>query len=457
MTTPTLTLAATVLMLASTAGAATPCRTQLPTYWAAHEALKAEGLRPATDAALEASALKAMRQRALAGGNDPAEAALLAGAKTPCELVTLLKPEAMALEKLDHAAAEGLLAASGDPAARLIASWWRRGNTPSVAGIGVMFKMEPDALLIEEVFEGGAASLAGLATGDRIVAVDGKPLAGLTADAASDLIKGVVGTNVRLALVRAGAGPGDMVLKRRPIGAVAPEPRPDMLPAGDIEADYGAVDDQVGYIKLASLDGADYRPGLAEALMDCEGAKGLVIDLRGCAGGDARQVPDLVSMVAGSGPLFTLIDRHQGAHAFTAASTDPALARVPLAVLIDRTTSAAGELLAYGLRVSRQTALVGEPTAGHGQVQTFKPLTNGMRLAFTSHEAVLSNGQRLGQGGLRPDIQAAPRPAVPAHPSAGALEAIVPADARTGAQADLALEGAIEYLRSKHQKPRAPR
>lgn len=457
MTTPIMTLAATVLVLASTAGAAAPCPTQLPTYWAAREALKAEGLRPAADAALEAGALTAMRQRALAGGNDPAEAALLAGARTPCELIALLAPEALALEKLDHAAAEGLLAASGDPAARLMAPWWRAArNAPARAGIGVMFKMAPDALLIEEVLEGGAASVAGLGAGDRIVAVDGKPLAGLTADAAGDLIKGVAGTSVRLALVRAGAGPNDVVLKRRPIGVVAPEPPPDMLPSGDIEADFDAVDDQVGYIKLANLDGADFRRGLAEALRDCEGAKGLVIDLRGCAGGDARQVPALVSMVAGSGPLFTLIDRQQRAHAFTAEATAPALARVPLAVLIDGATSGAGELLAYGLRVSRQTALVGEPTAGNGRVQTFKSLPGGLRLAFTTHDAVLSNGQRLGHGGLRPDIQAAASPAEPPRAEAGSLAAIVPAQPRVAA-ADMALEGAIEYLRSKHEKQRAPR
>src|SRR5271169_6341621 len=108
--------------------------------------------------------------------------------------------------KLDSASIGGLVASLGDRFSHYLSPSEFREFTspPHFTGIGVSVGPEPRGLLIAHVFDSSPAARAGLRAGDVIVAVNGRSLQGLSAEAATALIKGLPGTDVRLGIEHQG-------------------------------------------------------------------------------------------------------------------------------------------------------------------------------------------------------------------------------------------------------------
>jgi carboxyl-terminal processing protease len=240
---------------------------------------------------------------------------------------------------------------------------------------------------------GAPAAKAGIRAGDRIVKVDGVSVDGSTVDAVTAKVRGPKGTMVSLTIVRGSAAPVDIAITRDIV--VQPE-----VVSRDL------VDGLVGYIQLSGFsDGAtrDFVAALRAHLQ--AGRKAIVLDLRGNLGGYLLGARDVTSQFVGSGPIYWEQAAGQQPVATQAAPggvlTDPS---VKVAVLVDKNTASASEVVAGAIQDSKRGTLVGQQTYGKGTVQEFLALDDdngGFRLTIARW---LTPDQRwINKTGLTPD------------------------------------------------------
>jgi len=259
-------------------------------------------------------------------------------------------------------------------------------------GVGIEVTMEAGYLTVLAPIEGSPAYEAGLMPGDRIVRVNGEPIRGLSFLAAIRRLKGKPGTKVEIEVLRAGVNhPLSFTLTRREIKA------PSVSDARMIDTVA-----HIGYVRIRR-----FQKGTAEELKKAlmpllkSGMEGLVLDLRGNPGGtldDALQVADLFIK---NGILLQEIGRQQGRtfrKTYRAKPGDP-FEGLTVAVLVNRGTASAAEVVAGALQDSGVAILVGERTFGKGCVQSvFRLQTEPALLKLTTSLWFTPNGHAVQKG-----------------------------------------------------------
>jgi carboxyl-terminal processing protease len=254
----------------------------------------------------------------------------------------------------------------------------------------------PDcALVIVAPIVGSPAEKVGLQPGDRILAVDGSTLDGLTVDGALERIRGPRDTVVTLTLQRTGSEPFELPITRA------------VIEQQEIETRVLA-DGAVGYVRLNGFSdrGADE---LEEALGDHRqaGRTRLILDLRGNPGGYITAARDVASQFIGSGPIFweeeaggrqTPTDAVPGG-----AATDEAL---EIVCLVDRGSASASEIVAGALQDTGRATIVGETTFGKGTVQQWQELTGeGGAFRLTVARWLTPDKRWVHDVGIVPDVE----------------------------------------------------
>ena len=253
----------------------------------------------------------------------------------------------------------------------------------------------PDCrLVIIAPLDGSPALEAGIEAGDVISAVDGSSIDGLTIDQARDRIRGKKGTTVVLTIVRDGAEPFELSVVR------------DVITQREVVTEELA-DGAVRYIRLAGFSevGADEVEAALRDAVD-EGVAKIVLDLRGNPGGFVTAARSVASQFIASGPIFWQEDA-KGVQTETDAeeggvATDPS---IELAVLIDRGSASASEIVAGAIQDTGRGILVGETTFGKGTVQQWTPLDNdagGFRL--TVAKWLTPDKRWIHRVGIEPDV-----------------------------------------------------
>ena len=274
------------------------------------------------------------------------------------------------------------------------------------------------SLDVVSVIPGAPAARAGLQTGDRIVGVDGHSVDGSTVDATLAKVRGPSGTVVTITFVRGKVPPRDIAITRAVI--VQPEVMSRTL-----------ADGRVGYVQLRGFSDNASRE-FANALRDhvTAGRRLIVLDLRGNPGGYLVGASAVASQFIGSGPIYWEEAAGQAPIASAAAPDGVAIdPSIKLAVLVDKNTASASEVVAGALQDTHRGTLVGQQTYGKGTIQEFLALdadTGGFRLTIARW--LTPNQRWINKTGLTPDV------VVPA-PAAGAL-----------AGADPVLDRALEVL-----------
>ncbi len=264
---------------------------------------------------------------------------------------------------------------------------------PSFTGIGVAVDPTRGGLLIARVFDSSPAARAMLKTGEEIVAVNGRMLAGLSADAAAALIKGPPGTNVELR-VRERRGGHAAMHSVRITRATISEP----VVASATRAVRGA---KLGVVALATFSPGAH--GEAREAVEHElhgGARGIVLDLRANGGGLVEEARLIASIFIAKGTIVSTRGRAQPSEVLTAAGR-AIPGSIPLVVLVDSNTASASEIVAAALQDHRRATIVGTHTFGKGVFQEEQPLSNGGALDITVGEYFTPNGRNLGGGGVK--------------------------------------------------------
>lgn len=261
------------------------------------------------------------------------------------------------------------------------------------AGLVIKFDEASGYTDVLGVVPGSPAEKGGVQTGDKIVTVDGKLYKGMTLrDVVAD-IRGRIGTNVTLSVLRA-----------------------DKLISFTLTRDRLAYDtpsvtliDDVGLVRIPSFTEktpASVRAGLEE-LEKKGGAKALVIDLRHSPGGSFERALETAELLLPEGSPIVSLKKKGKPEELYASKGKPILGDLPAAVLVDENTASGGELVAAALREQRKAKVVGTKTFGKWSVQSLDDLPNGWAYKYTLGLFKTPQGKSYEGVGLSPDVNVA--------------------------------------------------
>jgi carboxyl-terminal processing protease len=297
-----------------------------------------------------------------------------------------------------YAAISGMVAALLDPNSAFfspdaLVQLNNRIRGEEFVGIGIVIEERAGGAAITEVLEESPAIESGLRAGDVILAVDGVPTAGLSLERVSQMIRGAEGSEVALTIQRLGAtAPLSVTLVRRRIVQRVVATR--VLASG------------IGYLRLSQFNQASSEmvaSGLRE-LLD-QGARGLVLDLRGNPGGLLDASVNIASHFLERGVVVTLESGRGGTTTYTVRPRAPKHTG-PLVVLVDRGSASASEIVAGALQ-DAGIKLVGTRTYGKATVQAVYRLRDGSGLRLTVSRYLTPLGRDVEGRGLTPDLEVA--------------------------------------------------
>ncbi len=263
----------------------------------------------------------------------------------------------------------------------------------SYDGVGVELQQLPDGTLrVIAPLDDSPAARAGLRSGDRIVAIDGKMLKTGQSDASAPL-RGKAGTKVVVKVLREGTRePFDLTLVRDTIRATSVRSR--MLEPG------------LGYLRISSFQAstaADFNKQL-DALQKDAPLRGLLLDLRSNPGGLLIGAVQIADELLESGGIVSTRGRETIGDSRFDATPGDRLHGAPLVVLVDAGSASAAEVLAGALHDNKRARVVGSRTFGKGSVQTLLPLDNGDSIKLTTARYYTPSGHSIQALGIQPDV-----------------------------------------------------
>ncbi len=241
-------------------------------------------------------------------------------------------------------------------------------------GIGVVFNMTTDTVVVLNTTAGGPSYKAGVLAGDRIVTVDGDTIAGrkVPQDKVVERLRGKRGTKVRLGLKR------DNVE-----GLVEVDIVRGKIPLNSIDAAF-MIRPEVGYIRLTSFARTTHKEFLAAvAKLKKEGMKSLIFDLRSNSGGFLDQAIKMTNEFLPEGKLMVYTEDKNGNQQKEYSVGGGTITDLPLVVLIDDYSASASEIVAGALQDNDRGTIVGRRSFGKGLVQSQIPLSDGSALRMT--------------------------------------------------------------------------
>ena len=260
------------------------------------------------------------------------------------------------------------------------------------SGIGARLQVRGGKVIVESALRDSPAERAGLHPRDVILSVNGHSLVGVDLNEAVNLIRGPKGTKAKLVVQREGVSePFQLILVRDEI---------------DMESVFSRLTpDGIGIIEIRqfALNSLDkFKLALEE--LEAGGMKALVIDVRNNPGGPLPAVVSIAQLFIPKGEPVVQVENRQGGREVTVSqgSQKP----YPLAVLINRGSASAAEVLAAALKESAGALLIGETTFGKGTVQVSyeSRIDEGSQVKLTIAKWLTPSGGWVHETGVRPDI-----------------------------------------------------
>ncbi len=256
----------------------------------------------------------------------------------------------------------------------------------SFVGIGIEFKIYRDSLTVVQVMPDGPSAKAGILPGDRILLADTTQLFGLGLDSRKvvNTLRGVAGSTVKLSLFR-----------------------PLENKAQEIEVERGEVglnsvssafllNDSTGLIKLTKFtarSASELRKSLRE--LQNEGAKQIILDLRDNPGGLLAAADQIADEFLAKGQMIVFTKDRQGEVDEFFASTRGYFEKGGLAVLINRGSASASEIVAGAVQDNKRGKIVGRRSFGKGLVQEEITLKDGSRMRLTTQRYYTPSGRSI--------------------------------------------------------------
>ncbi|RCX19037.1 carboxyl-terminal processing protease [Fontibacillus phaseoli] len=316
--------------------------------------------------------------------------------ETAMQLVKNNYVEGIDQQKLVDGAIDGMMNALGDPFSSYMgpetAQQFSEQIEGSFTGIGAEVSMENGNVVVVSPIKGSPAEKAGIQPKDILLSVNGESFEGLSLNEAVAKIRGPKGTEAKVKVKRAGSTSN---LEYKII-------RDDIA----LETVYARMEEgKVGVIEITefSMNTAERFKQELTAL-ESQGMKGLVIDVRNNPGGVLQIVIEMAEHFVPKGKSIVQVeDKNKQREKTVSKGTGKTY---PIAVVTNKGSASASEILAGALQESADAKLIGEATYGKGTVQTSfsQELGDGSLLKVTIAKWLTPDGEWIHKKGIQPDI-----------------------------------------------------
>jgi carboxyl-terminal processing protease len=251
---------------------------------------------------------------------------------------------------------------------------YRYMTTGQYGGIGALIRQDGDYVLISEPYEGFPAQKADLRAGDKILKINDTDAKGKKTEDISKFLKGQPSSTIKLLIERDGEKkPIEKIINREEIKIKS-------VPYS------GMISPEVGYIKLTGFTenaGGEVKEALLE-LKKNSAFKSLVLDLRGNPGGLLKEAVDIVNLFEEKGTgIVSTRGKIKDWDKIHKAANSPVDMEIPVAILIDRGSASASEIVSGALQDLDRGVVVGQRSYGKGLVQQTRPLSYNAQLKVT--------------------------------------------------------------------------
>jgi len=254
-------------------------------------------------------------------------------------------------------------------------------TTGKYGGIGSLIRGGGEYVVISLVYKGFPADLAGVRAGDLLKKVDGVSLENADTELVSQKLKGNPGTTVNLTIERNGK---EMVIPVRREKIEIPS-----VPY------YGMIDQETGYIRFTNFT-QNCTEEVRNALIKLKNEKAakIILDLRSNPGGLLTEAVDIVNLFVGPGNEIVStkgkVKQFDESFKTSKAAVDQ---DIPLAVIINRGSASASEIVAGAIQDLDRGVVVGQRSYGRGLVQITRPLSYNTQLKVTTAKYYIPSGR----------------------------------------------------------------
>lgn len=266
-------------------------------------------------------------------------------------------------------------------------------------GLGIEVTSDDGYVKVVAPIDDTPASRAGIEPGDLISTINGKSIVGLQLNDAVKEMRGEVGSDIVITILRAGEDPFDVTLTRE---IIRPKSVVHRIEDGDI-----------GYLRLSAFNErtTELLEESLDALKDELGTPaGLILDMRNNPGGLLEQAVSVSSFFLDSGEVVSTRGRDNRSIERYNAERGERFEGVPMIILINGGSASAAEIVAGALQDKRRAKVLGTTSFGKGSVQTVIPLSAQRgALRLTTARYYTPSGRSIQSTGIEPDYEVSQR------------------------------------------------
>ena len=261
-------------------------------------------------------------------------------------------------------------------------------------GLGIEVGMEAGVVKVISPIDNTPAAKAGLKAGDYIVKVENVQVQGKSLMEAVDLMRGPVGSSIKITVRRRG-------VKKALIFNITRE----IIQVQSVKSEL--MDNNIGYIRLTSFNdnSSEQIKKKVNKLNKVKDLKGYILDLRNNPGGLLSQAIKISDFFLENGEIVSTKSRKKSENRRWFAKKGDLTNGKTLIVLINYGSASASEIVAGALKDHKRAIILGENSYGKGSVQSIIPLKNRGAIRLTIAKYYLPSGKSISEVGVTPDIE----------------------------------------------------
>ena len=305
-------------------------------------------------------------------------------------------PQAMDFKEMVYGSIKGMVYSLNDPYTAFLTPKenkdFQNGLDGTLEGIGAELTLRNELITVVSPLKNSPAKKAGLQPEDVILKIDGKNVNDLSFEQAVSKIRGPKGTKVTLTIARKGhSDPIVLSIVRNTINVNSVDWK--------MKGNYALMEIN----QFGSKTQDEFSKAISDILQ--KRPKGIILDLRYNGGGYLDGAVDMVSEFLDKGVVVSVKKRNPQEDEVIYVNGQARVANIPMAVLINKGSASASEIVAGAIQDHGRGKIIGEQSFGKGTVQEVENLIDGSSLRVTVAKWYTPNNHNITEVGITPDIE----------------------------------------------------